>query len=857
MPSTTTIENIQGLLSNFDNSTGIASGNLSWKVEFNDGNAATSPTGFVEVPITFGQEITVTDELSFKPSSTPLKFGTKKIYTNPGNTSLKLLSNINTLSAFEVEISKFNRSSDYFYRSYDLFESLSTYLFRDSYQGEEDFFGYANDDIEIGLVVLRAPHPSKIRNPTKYTTEILNRGAIGDRTSNSIDPTCLSSLISEDERIFTLVYRRGDKYYDQDNKEILRYSGSDDAISLNYFGSRDFEPLNLSLVGYDGRYLDNFVYDPSRITFGKYVNGSNRTMNAIFYPKKEHNTVESVYSISDTTPVKILSSNKYINNVQIITFTVVINGNTYTTNPISVNNGGVKLAPTIRSRDFSLDHSFNISKIAATFSSDATVDATYNTYLTKNLPPIIFPTVNSVEVNSEAVIDSYPMVVTIYDVNVNPSTVHYEIKKNGVVTSSGVYSSPISITTPGTYEISAYSENTSDSAKTSEEVVTVIKVFKKAANPSLLYDTLTLNGTSTSYTTITFTSPDGIPVYFTTNGEIPDPESGNCYIARGSTPFRIYETSTIKFYAFDGEYTKSDTITQVLTITKTNTLAAPTINSSNAVTLSNRLLLNITAANGDIYYTLDGTTPTSKSTKYEAGHYIFPNMNSSSIVVKAIAHKNGYNDSTVTQKTFLFNYACAPWTVSGNAVISTNQISLHDGAVIDRNILMNPNYTLDFEVLSATGQGILEISFDSIIQDENNYTGIYSKSPNPIISTTYSGNDYSIFALGFRSNKYDTENYKKFGEIMVSSQESLKVTYYLNQIDGLSTATVKSNNSTQVQLPSTFYCKVVLSNSHSKIESDWMLIGLTAIDYQRISNNSVYGGIDSTFTLGNLTFSCV
>ena len=642
----------------------------------------------------------------------------------------------------------------------------------------------------------------------------------------------------------------------------------------------------------------------------------------------------------------------------------MVNGNTYTTNPISIDNAGSNLSPVIRSRDFSANPSFNISKIVATFSTGNQVDVNYNAYLTTNIPPAIYTTVNSVPVSDSTTISTYPLVLTLLDLNPANSSLFYQLTKNESPYSSGTYSTPINITTPGTYKVTTYSINTIDSTKNSENVTKTIVVYKQAIAPTMAYDFLTLDGVTHDHTTINFNSPDDLPVYFTTNGEIPDPSSGNCYVVYDTSTFKIYDACTIKFFAFDGTYIKSNLVTQTLAIVKTTTLPAPTISSVNftlnpdriplslSTTFSSPLLLraNITGTGsvsaaytvyqgslingvvvydvsplatinlsgtgsdsgstllaatpnkyfkvvlssisgtsattnfiieyldgtfnifssatstgtvvwanpGEIYYTLDGTTPTKKSIKYVVGNdYIFPNRNSSSITVKAISHLNGYNDSVVTSETFNFSFQCSPWNIDGNATISNNSITLNDGAILTRNIIMNPNYSLNFDVLDSTGLGILEISFDSLIGDLNNYSGEYSNSPNPIISTTYSGANYSIYALGFRKNKYDTHNYKKYGELMVSAMDKLNVTYYLSHVPGFATDTIRSNTNNTVTIPGTFYCRIKLANSFNSIESPWMLISLNSIDYQRISSNPLIGGTISSFKLGNLTFSCV
>lgn len=854
MPTTTITESIPELLTNFDIATSQTVSNLTWKIDFNGQGATTSTDAFIETPAVFGQKIVVNDHLEFKPSTDQLSDGQRKIYTNPGVSSMTLLDNVSGLSSFEISIDSFSRSTNYYMRSFDLFEKISTDLLGDSYVGQEDFFGYVNDNIEIGIVLLKAPPQSKIRNPISYLDEIINRGAVGGRIGNSIDSTCQSSLLSEDERIITLVYKKNGKYYNDKDVEILPYVGEADKLSFNYSGSKDLKPLNLANVGYDGRYLDNFQYDTRLISYNTLIN-NNRALNTIFYPKKEHNTVENVYSINSNNPFKIISSVKVVSNIQIISFIVMCNGHKYTTNPIAINTNGALLKPVIRSRDFSNNPTMNISEIIATFSDSATIDVNFGAYLTKNISPIILPTVSSLPVDHEVSLSTNPLVISMLDINSDPSTIEYSITKNGSAYASGTYSTPINITTPGTYVITAYSANTGNVSKNSENITYSILVYKKATDPSVSYDILTLDGLD-DHTTIQFTSPEGIDIYFTTNGDVPNISAGNCYVAHSGSYYNIYDACTLKFFAYDGEYLKSNVISFPLNIVKTNTLSTPTIVTSNAIS-SDRLVLEITNLGGDIYYTLDGTTPTKYSTKYVAGHYIFPNRGDSTIIVKAISHMNGFNDSAVATKTFTFSFSCSPWDVAGNIIVGNNTLFMSENSSITRNLIMNPNYALTFEILGNSGLGILEISFKSLINDFNNYTGKYSLATNPIISTTYSGIDYSVYALGIRRNKYETNNYNKYGELLVSSQDTLKVTYNLKYIPGDGAITIVSNTSQVITLPGSFYYKLRIANSNNSIETDWILIPLASIDYQKISVNSLVGNSASGFTIGNLKFSCV
>lgn len=854
MSSNTIVENIPGLISNFDNLTGKTHSNLDWKVSFNDSIGTISSNSFVEFPSIFGQSIDCTSGMLIQPAKKPLTLGNKKIYTNPGSIEMELTNDVSILSSFEIDISKFYRSTDYYYRSYDLLEKISTDLLDDAYSNCEDFFGYSNGSIEIGIAILKAPNQLKIRNSKKYLDEIINRGAIGRLTNNLIEPICNESTLSEDDRIITILYKKNGKYYSTSGSEIIPFSENNSEYSFNYCGSGNIKPLTLSKIGSDGRSIKNPNYIPANIQYSTLF-GIDNTTNISFYPKKQDNSVENMYSISNTNPCKIISSNKIIGNMQLFSFTVAVNGNTYTTSMITIDNEGVYLKPIIRCIDYSGTPTINISNIAATFSNDSTIDENYSTYITKNLPPIIYQTVGGEIINGEVLLDTIPLLINIDNINRNISSVIYSIKKDGINFDSGTYSTPISISTPGKYEITAYITDNIDLNKDSETVYLSTFVYKKATTPTLSHTTLTLDGVTNYEVSFSFNSPDNIPVFFTVDDEAPDVSLDNYYIANNGDNFKISKTATIKFYAIGPAFTKSDTIVDTLTIVKTTQLSSPIINNSNSATYSDKILLDISTTLGDIYYTTDGTTPDENSSQYIANTYLAPTNNSNSITLKTISIKKGYISSIVSEKTFLFNFICSPWTISGDVDILDGSIVLNNNSVITRISKVSPDYSLAFDILNSAGYGVLEISFDSVIGDSNNYSGQYSNSPNPIISTIYSCEQYSIYSLGYRINRYDTDNYKKYGEIVVASDDKLSVKYELISSDSIM-STIHNNTDYQIELTNKFYCKITISNSNSKIVSEVLPVNISSPDFQRISVNSLYGNNDSHFKVGNLTFKC-
>ncbi|MCM1320446.1 MAG: chitobiase/beta-hexosaminidase C-terminal domain-containing protein [Muribaculaceae bacterium] len=131
-------------------------------------------------------------------------------------------------------------------------------------------------------------------------------------------------------------------------------------------------------------------------------------------------------------------------------------------------------------------------------------------------------------------------------------------------------------------------------------------------------------------------------------------------------------------------WTNSFRIEQLTIVTGASdkeTVAAPTFTPASGTSFTENLAVTIAAVEGaDIYYTLDGSNPTAASDKYEA-----PIVLTSTTTVKAIAVKEGMNNSVVATATYTKDEAMATlaelivagldddkteFTYSGNATVT-------------------------------------------------------------------------------------------------------------------------------------------------------------------------------------------
>lgn len=101
------------------------------------------------------------------------------------------------------------------------------------------------------------------------------------------------------------------------------------------------------------------------------------------------------------------------------------------------------------------------------------------------------------------------------------------------------------------------------------------------------------------------------------------------------------------------DYGAAPQVTSTVTFTAIGTVATPTFSPASGSTLvvgtSNTVTISDTTANATIYYTTDGTMPTTASTVYTAP---FTLTTTGSVTVNALAVENGYNASSVGTATY-------------------------------------------------------------------------------------------------------------------------------------------------------------------------------------------------------------
>ncbi|WP_263360177.1 chitobiase/beta-hexosaminidase C-terminal domain-containing protein [Acidicapsa ligni] len=218
------------------------------------------------------------------------------------------------------------------------------------------------------------------------------------------------------------------------------------------------------------------------------------------------------------------------------------------------------------------------------------------------------------------------------------ATIYYTTNGTTPTTSSTVYSTPVTVSSTETLQAIATSTGNSTSAVASAAytisvAATATPTFSPAAGTYVSAQTVSIADSTT-----------GAAIYYTTNGTMPT-TSSTLY----SAPIMVSTTETLNAIAVATGHSNSTIGSAAYTITTTT--ATPTFSPAAGTYASAQTVSIADSTTGAaIYYTTNGTMPTTSSTLYSA-----PIMVSTTETLNAIAVATGHSNSTVGSAAYTIN----------------------------------------------------------------------------------------------------------------------------------------------------------------------------------------------------------
>ena len=232
-------------------------------------------------------------------------------------------------------------------------------------------------------------------------------------------------------------------------------------------------------------------------------------------------------------------------------------------------------------------------------------------------------------------------------------TIYYTTDGTTPTTSSSTYSdTPIAITA-NTVTIKAFVKNSDGESSVASATFTLKTPDAPTAVPGA--------GAVEAGTNIALNSRAGTTIYYTLDESTPD-NTSTTY----SGAITIDAAKTIKAIAYDGAGNKSSVLTAAYTIIK---VATPTFGTAtSSFPISQEVSINCNTDGATIYYTTDGSTPTTSSSEYSAPFKVTATTTVKAIAVKANCTNSDVASVTYTKATVYTVAEVKNGTASGNNV---------------------------------------------------------------------------------------------------------------------------------------------------------------------------------------------
>jgi hypothetical protein len=352
------------------------------------------------------------------------------------------------------------------------------------------------------------------------------------------------------------------------------------------------------------------------------------------------------------TPVFSVTAGTYT-SAQTVSITDTTTGAViyYTTNGITPTTSSTKYTGVIA---VASTETIEAIAVASGYSDSAVASALYTINLPTAATPTFSPVAGTYTTTQNVILSDTTTGATIY----------YTTNGTAPSTSSTKYTGPISVSSTETIEAIAVASGYTDSTPASATYT----ITPPAATPTFS----PVAGTYTSAQTVTITdSTAGATIYYTTNGATPTISS-----TKYTGAISVGATETIEAIAVATGYSNSAVVSALYTINlpvaakPTFTPFAGTYTSAQTVTITD------STAGATLYYTTNGTTPTTSSTKYTGAISV-----GATETIEAIAVATGYSNSAVASAIYTINLPVAAkptFTPAAGTYTSAQTVTITD-----------------------------------------------------------------------------------------------------------------------------------------------------------------------------------
>ena len=237
--------------------------------------------------------------------------------------------------------------------------------------------------------------------------------------------------------------------------------------------------------------------------------------------------------------------------------------------------------------------------------------------------------------------------------------IYYTLDGSTPSINSALYSAPIAVPAPDTETITAIA--IAPDFLQSPPAAALYQIQSQTATP-----TMSPIGGTYSSTQVVFLScaTPGASIYFTMDGSTPTTSS-----QQYTAPLNVNTSRTVKAIAAAGGYTVSNVATQVYIISAAQQTATPTFApAAGSYGATQSVSISCATPSATIYYTTDGSTPTTSSAVYST-----PIQVAATQTINAIAIASGFTQSAVGSAAYTILIAAAPSFSPGPGSYSTAQ----------------------------------------------------------------------------------------------------------------------------------------------------------------------------------------